>query len=219
MGAFIIASARLSASAPHNLEALRHRLVLETRGAMAARFPVIKLSCYDDLWQETVDQLIVWSDVVIMDARGFTPAKAGVPYELGVILAGFPLDRTVFLVDSSTDDQYLEDTMRAAWDALPGNAPVPSEEPVAHVYVAEALGRGFRHELPGLVACSPRSQRRRSADPPRRARGRRAPSPCWLRRRGSWGSARSPGRRPRPSTGASICRGCSWQAPRSSAGW
>ncbi|MCO4772574.1 MAG: hypothetical protein KDA24_21255 [Deltaproteobacteria bacterium] len=152
VGCFLIASAALLASAPHNTAALENRLSLETRGSLAARFPVIKLSCYDDRWQETVDRLIVWCDVVVMDARGFTPEKAGVAYELGVILAGFPLDRTVFLVDASTDEAYLEETMQAAWRALPAELGTPTKVPRVHLYVARAMGRRFRREVPGLVA-------------------------------------------------------------------
>jgi hypothetical protein len=150
---FLYMTIQLRMNAPYNLEAIEQRLMLETRGSLMFQFPFIRLSCYDDLWKATVDGLINWTDVVLMDARAFTAEKAGVTHELRVILSNFPLQLTVFLVDATSNWDYFKKSLRAEWESLRADTALGDEKFVTvNVYQAEDQGRHFQLEIPGLIS-------------------------------------------------------------------
>jgi len=68
--------------------------------------------CHLDTWQMTVACLAEQADVVLMDLRGFTSAHRGCVFEIEMLLDSFPVNRIVFLIDHSTDQVYLEETLR-----------------------------------------------------------------------------------------------------------
>jgi hypothetical protein len=68
--------------------------------------------CHLDTWQMTVASLAKQADVVLMDLRGFTSAHRGCVFEIEMLLDSFPVNRIVFLIDNSTDQVNLEETLR-----------------------------------------------------------------------------------------------------------
>lgn len=72
------------------------------------RFRVSKFFCFDDTWRATLQALLRRSDVVLMDLRGFSERNSGCQFELQQLNEHALLDKTVFVVDESTDARLLE---------------------------------------------------------------------------------------------------------------
>jgi hypothetical protein len=77
------------------------------------RFRVNKFFCFDDTWRPTLEALVRSSDVVLMDVRGFSERNRGVQFELQQLVEHALLDKTVFVVDESTDSRLLEASLGA----------------------------------------------------------------------------------------------------------
>jgi hypothetical protein len=69
--------------------------------------------------QTTLATLVQHSDAVLMDLREFTPKRQGCIYEIRQLLQHMPLARIVMLTDATTDGEFLEQAVAAAWNALP----------------------------------------------------------------------------------------------------
>ncbi len=72
--------------------------------------------------QTTLAALVQHSDAVLMDLREFTPKRQGCIYEIRELLQHLPLARIVMRTDATTDGEFLEQTVAAAWNALPVGA-------------------------------------------------------------------------------------------------
>ena len=135
-----------------NLAALRQKLAFETSG-LRRGYPSIRLTCFDDMWRATVQALVEWSDVVLIDLRGFTAERKGVEYELGLLLNTFPIEHMVFLVDGTTDDALLRETLETGWRTLaPGSPNRTSSDTTAHLYRVPEGTRGVGEEIGPLVS-------------------------------------------------------------------
>jgi hypothetical protein len=78
------------------------------------RFRVNEFLCHDDTWQETLESLLLRSDVVLMDLRGFSTANSGCLFELQKLAEQRRLERTLFVVDGTTDVDLLRHTLTQA---------------------------------------------------------------------------------------------------------
>ena len=136
-------------------EALTRRLgELDTRPDFDGRFRVNDFFCHDDTWQMTLARLVGTSDVVLMDLRGFSPRNAGCAYELHELVATAPLERVVIAMDATTDAAFLEQTLREAWQAMPGDSPNrPANVPVRIVRLPPSGDQGF-FALLGLLCAA-----------------------------------------------------------------
>lgn len=67
------------------------------------RYRVNECYCHDTTWQDALKALLLSSDVVLMDLRGFKSHNAGCRYELGALAASPRALRVVVLVDAHTD--------------------------------------------------------------------------------------------------------------------
>jgi hypothetical protein len=73
------------------------------------RYPVNGVFCYLRIWHRTFALLAEKADVVLMDFRGFTPAKKGSAWELAYLVRwNFDLSRIVLLGDRDIDFQELD---------------------------------------------------------------------------------------------------------------
>ena len=72
------------------------------------RFRVDKFFCHDNTWKATLQALIKRTDVVLMDLRGFSERNSGCQFELRELAENALLQKTVFVVDDSTDSRLLE---------------------------------------------------------------------------------------------------------------
>jgi hypothetical protein len=104
------------------------------------RFRVEEWFCVDTTWQPSVDVLLAASDVVLLDLRGFTAARQGALYELDLLVRADALDRTVLVVDATTDEPLVAAVLAAARDRP--------------VLVRTGPGNGPRDVVEALAACA-----------------------------------------------------------------
>lgn len=79
------------------------------------RFRVTEFFCHDDTWKITLSRLADESDAVLMDLRGFSQANAGCVFEIHELFNIVPLEQIVFVIDDSTDQDFMRQTMEQAW--------------------------------------------------------------------------------------------------------
>jgi hypothetical protein len=87
------------------------------------RFRVNDFFCHDDTWRTVLSRLVEDSDAVLMDLRGFSQQNAGAAYEVGELIDTVPLHRVVFVVDGTTDEEFMRRTVREAWGDMRANSP------------------------------------------------------------------------------------------------
>jgi len=67
------------------------------------RYRVNECYCHDTTWQDALQALVRYSDIVLMDLRGFQAHNAGCRYELATLASASRELRVVVLTDSRTD--------------------------------------------------------------------------------------------------------------------
>jgi hypothetical protein len=87
------------------------------------RFRVNDFFCHEDTWRMTLSRLVSESDAVLMDLRGFSANNAGVIYEIDELINVVPVERIVFVVDDTTDERFLRQTVQQSWDRMKLTSP------------------------------------------------------------------------------------------------
>lgn len=77
------------------------------------RYRVNELFCFDRIWQHGVTALLARSRAVLLDLRGYTAARGGTGFEIGLLARADALRRTVCLVDGRTDLAAVRNTAGA----------------------------------------------------------------------------------------------------------
>jgi hypothetical protein len=93
------------------------------------RYRVDEFFCRADMWQPTVIRLMEQSHVVAMDLRGFTSERQGAIFELGALIDNVPLRRFALLVDRTTDEPLLRQTLADLWRKMSPRSPNASSGP------------------------------------------------------------------------------------------
>jgi len=117
------------------------------------RYRINQFFCHRDSWQSTMRQLAKRSSVVLMDLRSFSARNQGCIYELGQLLNSVDLRRVVFVIDETTDRQFLTNTLSALWQQLLPDSPNASAlHPTVQLYTGNlASSRDFRRLLQRLL--------------------------------------------------------------------
>jgi hypothetical protein len=79
--------------------------------------------CTDNVWQLAFNILLDDNDVACMNLCGFSSQHRGCTYELGCLINRLPTSRFVLLIDSTTDKDFLLQTLRSAWETMAGDSP------------------------------------------------------------------------------------------------
>jgi hypothetical protein len=87
------------------------------------RFRVNDFFCYEDTWKMVLSRLVAKSDAVLMDLRGFSPQNAGCRFEINELINTVPLGRVVFIIDDTTDESFLHQTVQQSWSRLTRTSP------------------------------------------------------------------------------------------------
>ena len=87
------------------------------------RYRVNDFFCFADTWKMVLHWLVSESDAVLMDLRSFSPARAGCIFEISEIINSVSLNRAVFIVDTTTDEPFLRQTIQQAWSDLRPSSP------------------------------------------------------------------------------------------------
>ena len=96
---------------------------MDVRADGDGRFRVTEFFCHDDTWKLALARLAEETDAVLMDLRGFSESNAGCVYEVNELFNLVPLQRVVFVIDDSTDQAFMCDTMRRAWRQIRERSP------------------------------------------------------------------------------------------------
>jgi hypothetical protein len=97
----------------------RLRKALRVCGA----YPQHTFLCADASWKHAVRRLIDHVDVVLVDASGYSAARAGLGWEIGQLVDHAPIERLVVLVDEDADQAALAGAFDAAWRGMAGASP------------------------------------------------------------------------------------------------
>ena len=87
------------------------------------RYRVNEYFCYEDTWKVVLSRLANETDVVLMDLRGFNNDNDGCKFEIYEILNLQPANCIVFITDSTTNEDYLNDIMLDAWNSINADSP------------------------------------------------------------------------------------------------
>lgn len=86
-------------------------------------FRVNNFFCHADTWERVLPRLVQGGAVVLMDLRNFSGDNAGCVHELRHLVGFVPLRRCVLVVDETTDQAFLRQTLEDAWQAMPEQSP------------------------------------------------------------------------------------------------
>jgi hypothetical protein len=136
------------------------------------RFRVSELFCADTTWRDAVLALIARADVVLLDLREFTPARAGTRYELVQLLRRAPLAKVRVLVDAKADLEPLRAAIAAAW----AEAARPASADQASTLNPLRIGAGSERELVGLARAAAQAASTRASSLDHQADARDAPA-------------------------------------------
>jgi hypothetical protein len=53
-----------------------------------------------------------------MDLRGFTPQNAGCIFEVSALVDIIPVRRVLFIMDGTTDEPFLRETIQRSWENM-----------------------------------------------------------------------------------------------------
>jgi hypothetical protein len=99
------------------------------------RYRVNDFFCFDDTWKTTLQQLIGVSDVVLLDARGFSAGHAGVVFELTRLMHAKRIGDTLIAIDETTDERALRSALDDAWHTA-----CESKEATVHLFRVSKRG-------------------------------------------------------------------------------
>jgi len=105
------------------------------------QFRVNDFFCYDDTWRLALSRLVGGSDVVLMDLRGFSSQNAGIIFEIGELMDLVPLEQVLLIVDGTTDELFLRQTLQKAWDGRQETSPnLASKSGLLQLFRLDRLG-------------------------------------------------------------------------------
>jgi hypothetical protein len=116
------------------------------------RFRINNFFCHADSWQPALPRLVEEGDAVLMDLRSFSATNTGCIHELRHLTENVPFDRCLLIVDDTTDEPFLERTLRKAWRQVSPESPNHSRFPdEATVQRFESRNRGVATALAATV--------------------------------------------------------------------
>lgn len=106
------------------------------------RYRVHEFFCHDDTWRMTMQRLAAESHAIVMDLRSFSASNQDYLYELKVLLDTIALRRIVFIVDNTTNRDFLESSLLTLWSELSQQSPnAELTEPTVILFTAESHSR------------------------------------------------------------------------------
>ncbi len=122
-------------------------------------YRVNEFFCHANTWQMTMKKLARASQAVLMDLRSFSPTNQGCLYELEQLLSLIPLEQIVFLVDQTTDQNFLEQSLQNLWLNIDHDSPnIVLENPTAHFFQSSGQPARSTRILMRLLLAPPTSR-------------------------------------------------------------
>jgi hypothetical protein len=102
-----------------------------------------------------LSRLVSETEAVLMDLRGLSPLNAGVAFEIEELLNLVPLERVVFVVDETTDETFLRETVERSSRRLRPTSPNRlSDSTEVTTFEFTASRRGELQRLLGALAAA-----------------------------------------------------------------
>ena len=111
------------------------------------RYRINNFFCYKDSWKPALLALVREGGIVLMDLRSFSYANAGCIHELQMLIREVPMDRCLLVVDDTTDEVFLENTLTTALAKLTPDAPNRDRTPREMTLVRFEQGTTQVHRL------------------------------------------------------------------------
>ena len=129
-----------------------------------ALFRATEFFCHDDTWKITLARLADESDAVLMDLRGFSETNAGCIFEINELFNLVLLQRVVFVIDQSTDQQFMRNTMQMAWQQIKERSPNRRDGAarISLIQLSSLAGRELRNLLYAISAAASTAVRSKS---------------------------------------------------------
>jgi len=80
-------------------------------------------SVHDDDWRTVIEGIAGFTDVVLIDLRGFTEERQGTAFELQFLVQSFPVENCVVLADRTTDMDAFGRVFEDAWRHMAKESP------------------------------------------------------------------------------------------------
>ncbi len=87
------------------------------------RFDLTALQCNDATWVKALRESIERCDVVAMLLTDFSAEDRGCAIELKILMDMVPMSNVILLINSKTDLQYLQNTLKEAWKGRAKDSP------------------------------------------------------------------------------------------------
>lgn len=98
-------------------------------------FKEVPVLCYNDTWRMAVDKLSKFSDIILMDLRGYSETNKGCEYEVNFLFDHVPIDKIIFITDSESI-VIIEQLLIEQWKMLLETSPnLKRNEPKSVIYV------------------------------------------------------------------------------------
>jgi hypothetical protein len=151
-------SGRLSRRFISGPEALTQQLVkTKPHRDFDGRYRVGDFFCYDDTWKMVLRRLVRESDAVLMDLRGFSPSNKGVIFEIYELLNVISLKEVVFVIDRTTNDDFLKDVFARGQGSLAANSPNRGSTEPFQTFWFTGIGSGSTTRLVSVVTTAAKS--------------------------------------------------------------
>ena len=87
------------------------------------RYRINEVFCQEHTWKPALLRLASASHVVLMDLRGFSPDHRGCTYEIRQLVDIVPASCVLLVIDQTTNQAFLEDTLQNAWQHMCTDSP------------------------------------------------------------------------------------------------
>lgn len=85
---------------------------LDARPCGDGRHRIHEVFCFNTAWRQSVEQLMLDADAIVLDVRGLNAQREGTSYEIGRLAVRGLLPRVVAVGDADTDWPHVDDMLR-----------------------------------------------------------------------------------------------------------
>ena len=122
-------------------------------------YSLLTMACTDSVWTFALDRMVERCRVTVVDLSDFVPDRAGIAYEIGLLLDRVSLEHVVFVIGPDTDRDGLRRLMLATWDTLAPESPNRrNERAVATMAITTSLVESNGASRDGFTAATKRDR-------------------------------------------------------------
>lgn len=89
----------------------------------AGVYPINTMLCGDAVWKQAIHAMLRNSQTVVMNLAGFSETNQGCLYELNLLMDRIPTQRMLFLIDKTTNLDFLLATLEKEWNTMSADSP------------------------------------------------------------------------------------------------